>query len=152
MRRFSPAALLLLVGGVLLLIALALPWANFASTDGSTTVSVSGYQASGDAVVTAVLGLLLVGIAFAVRGGARWARVLSVILAVVACLWAALLFAVVKNLSSDSTLVAIGATATVSIGVVVIVIGAVVSLVGAVMTFVGRKQAAVATAAAPPAV
>lgn len=143
-KRFTPAAALLVLGGVLMLISLALPWAKFAASDG-TTASVSGYNASYDGVITAVLGVVLIVAGWGVASGRRWGSIVGIIFAILSCLWAAILFAAVKNLQSDALVNASNVTVAVAFGVYLIVAGAVLGLIGSILSFRRRTTTVAAT-------
>jgi hypothetical protein len=145
MKRPPVASLLLLIGGVLLGVGIPLPWSTVATADGSASASLRGIDyASYDVATTAILGLLLIACAFAVASGWRWAHLIALISALLACFWAALVLAAAANpAAATSPLVNV----TIGSGAYVLAAGALLALIGSVMSFRGRNVAAVASAA-----
>jgi hypothetical protein len=152
MKRVSPASVLLLVGGVLVLVGLPLQWSTVATTDGSISLSLRGTDYAGyDIVTTIVLGLLLVAAAFAIAGGVRWGRVLAVVAAVLTSFWAALVYLAAASPASGGSTIT-GVDVSVGAGAYVLAAGALLGLIGAVLSFRGRGLAAVAAPGAQPSV
>ena len=145
MQRFSLASLLLLAGGVLLLIGLPLQWSSVSTTDGTFSISLKGLDYAGyDVIVTIVLAIILIVSALGVYGARRWGRTLGVIGAVLACLWAALVYVAAGNPTVDGTTLP-GVKISVGFGAIMIAIGAVVALIGAILSFTGRRTVVATT-------
>ena len=148
MRRTPVASVLLLTGGVLLLVGLPLQWSSVATADGTLSSTMRGIDYTGyDIITTVALGLLLIVAAFTVAGGLRWGRLLGAAIAVLACLWAALVVAAAANPSADGSLLA-GVTVTVGAGAWLVASGAGVALLGAILTFRTRSAAVAVTGVA----
>jgi hypothetical protein len=140
------SAALLLLGGVLILIGLPLQWSTVAATDGSASVASTGLDYPGyDIATTVVVAVLLIAAAFTVVGGWRWASVFAVVTALIACMWAALVYLAAGYPANGGSTV--GVTVSVGAGAYVAVAGAVVALIGAVLSFRGRGVAAVPSGA-----
>jgi len=147
MKRPPVPSVLLLIGGVLLVVGVPLPWSTVATTDGSITISLRGLDYAGyDIATTVALGLLLIAAAFAVTVGQRWGTLLGVIVALLACLWAGLVLAAAANPASNGTPLT-GVNVSIGAGAYVLAAGALLALIGAVMSFRGRNAAAVASVA-----
>jgi hypothetical protein len=143
MKRLSPASVLLLIGGVVILVGLPLQWSTVTSPDGAISVSLRGVDYAGyDIVTTAVLGLLLIVASFGVAAGRRWGHLLGVIVAVFACLWGALVVVAAANPTADGNALS-GVTVSVGLGAYAVAAGAALALIGAVMSFRGRNVAVV---------
>ena len=97
---------------------------------------------------TVAFGVLLVAAAFAVAAGQRWGHTFAVALAVMAALWAALVFFAAANPIDGSSP---GVTVSVGAGVYVTAAGARLGLIGAVLGLRGRNVAVV-TSGAPSSV
>jgi hypothetical protein len=143
MRRVTWAAVPLVLGAVLLMVGLPLQWQTVASTHGSASLSSTGldYPAY-DIAVTAVFALLLVAAALLFARAWRWAAAFATVTALLACLWAALVFLAAGYPADGSS--SSGVTVTVGTGVFVLMAGAVVALIGAVLGFRGRGVPAIA--------
>ncbi len=151
MKRLSPSSVLLLVGGIVILVGLPLQWSTVTTPDGAISVSLRGIDyASYDIVTTAVLGLLLIVAAFGIAASRRWGQLLGVIVAVFACLWAALVVVAAANPSADGNALS-GVTVSIGLGAYVVAAGAALALIGAVMSFRGRNVVVV-TAGVPSGV
>lgn len=143
MNRLTAASALLLVGGVVLLVGLPLQWSSVATTDGALSVSLRGVDYAGyDIVTTLAFGLLLVAAAFGVAARQRWAHVLAVVVAVLACLWATLVVVAAANPTAGGTAVS-GVDVSVGVGAYLVAIGAGLALIGSLLSFGGRSVAVV---------
>jgi hypothetical protein len=143
MKRVVPASALLVVGSVLLAVALPLRWQTVAATRGTTSVSATGLDYAGyDIAVTAVFALLLVAAAVLLVAGWRWAAVFAVMTALLACLWAALVFLAAGYPAGGGS--GSGVTVTVGAGVFVLSAGALVALIGSALSFRVRGVPALA--------
>jgi hypothetical protein len=152
MKRPPVASMLLLIGGVLLVVGIPLPWSTVATTDGSITISLRGLDYAGyDIVTTVVLGLLLIAAAFAVTLGRRWGALLAISVALLACLWAGLVLAAAANPAANGNPLT-GVNIAIGTGAYVLSAGALLALIGAVVSFRGRAAAAAAVSAAPSSV
>ena len=140
MKRQSAASVLLLVGGIVILIGLPLQWST-AMVGELTLAARRGLDYAGyDVATTVALAVLLVAAAFGVAAGQRWGNLLAVVVAVIAAMWAALVFFAAANPidgSSSGVMVSVGA------GVYVTAAGALLGLVGAVLGLRGRSVAVV---------
>ncbi len=143
MKRLSPASVLLLGGGVVILAGMLLQWSTVSTPDGAISVSRRGIDyASYDIVTTAVLGGLLLIAAFGIAAAQRWGQVLGVVVAVFACLWGALVMVAAANPSADGTVLS-GVKVSVGLGAYAVAAGALLALIGAVTSFRGRSIAVV---------
>ncbi len=134
------ASVLLLAGGIVILLGLPLQWST-AMVGDLTLASRRGLDYAGyDVATTVALGALLVVAAFAGAGGQRWGHRLAVAVAVMAALWAALVFFAAANPIDGSSP---GVTVSVGAGVYVTVAGALLGLIGAVLGLRGRSVAVV---------
>jgi hypothetical protein len=141
MKRQSPASLLLLLGGALLIVGLPLQWSTVATTDGAISATLRGIDYAGyDIATTVVLGALLIAAALGVAIGQRWATVLGVVAAVMAGLWATLVYFAAANPIDGSSP---GVTISVGAGVYVTAAGALLALIGAFLGIRGRSVAGV---------
>jgi hypothetical protein len=144
----SLSAALLVLGGVLQLVALPLQWSTVAATNGSASVASTGLDYPGyDIATSAAIGVLLIAAAFTVTGGWRRASVFAVVIALIACLWAALVYLAAGYPANGGSTA--GVTVTVGAGAYVVVAGAVLALIGSVLSFRGRGVAAVRPGAQP---
>jgi hypothetical protein len=142
------SAALLLLGGVLQLVALPLQWSAVVATNGSASVASTGLDYPGyDIATSAAIGVLLIAAAFTVTGGWRWASIFAVVIALIACLWAALVYLAAGYPANGGSTA--GVTVTVGAGAYVAVAGAVLALIGSVLSFRGRGVAAVRSGAQP---
>ncbi len=151
MKRLSLASILLLIGGVVVLIGLPLQWSTVASPDGAISISLRGIDYAGyDILTTAAIGLLLIVAAFGVAAGRRWGRLLGVIVAVLACLWGALVVVAAANPSADGTALS-GVKVSIGLGAFAVAAGALLALIGGVMSLRGRTIAVVTSGVASSA-
>ncbi len=148
MSRLSHPALLLLIAGVLVLVALPLQWQSVTGPHGSNTVSTSGLDYPGyDIVVTAVTGLLLGVAAFALATGRRWARSAAAGAALLACMWAILVYLAAGYPAEGGP--SSGVTVSVGPGAYVLGAGGLLAIIGAVLSFRGRGIAAAPSGVQP---
>jgi uncharacterized membrane-anchored protein YitT (DUF2179 family) len=148
MKRVSPAPPLLLLGGVLMAVGLPLRWSAVTTTDGTRSVSSTGLDYAGyDIATTVAFAALIVVAAFVVATGWRWGQVLAVGIALLACMWAALVYLAAGYPADGGS--SAGVTVSVGSGTYVLAAGAFLSLIGAVLSFRGRGVAAVPSGVQP---
>jgi hypothetical protein len=141
MKRLTAASVLLLAGGVLVLAGLPLQWSTVATTDGVNSISLRGVDyAAYDILTTVLIGVVLIAAAFAVAAGRRWGRGLGVIVALIACMWAALVVVAAAN-PSDNGSALTGVTVSVGLGAILVAVGAGLALIGSLTIFRGRDAA-----------
>ncbi len=132
MKRLSPASLLLLVGGVVLLVGLPLQWTSVHFPDGTTSTLTGTDYASYDVVTTVVLGVLLIAAAMGLAAARRWGQLLGIIVAVFACLWGALVVVAAANPSADGNALS-GVNVSIGLGAYAVAVGAGLALVGGIL-------------------
>jgi hypothetical protein len=142
MKRLTFASALLLLGGAVMLGGLPLEWSSVTFPDGPTSTLHGTDYAGYDVATTVVLGVAVILAAFAVVAARRWGRVLSMVVAVCACLWATLVVVAAANPSADGTALS-GVTAAVGLGAYAVAGGALLALIGAVTGLRGRNVVAV---------
>ncbi len=141
------ASVLMLIGGVVTLVGLPLQWFSESTPAGTVTRSGLDYAAY-DIVTTVLFGVLLLAAAFGLAAGRRWAPMAGVVIAVLACLWAALvIIAAASPADAGSPQVKI----SIGLGAYAVAAGALLALIGAVLSFRGRNVA-VATSGVPSSV
>jgi hypothetical protein len=137
MKRLSLASLLLVVGGVLILVGLPLQWTSVSFPDHTITAMRGIDYASYDVVTTVVLAVALIAVAVAVAAARRWVPMIGVIVAVLACLWGALVVVAAANPAADGSALA-GVNVSIGLGAYAVAAGAALALIGSVMSFRGR--------------
>lgn len=136
---------LLAAGGVLTLVGLPLRWSLVTATGTGASVSATGLSYAGyDVATTVALGVLLIAAAVTVWVRWRWAPVTAVVLAVLACMWATLVYSAAQYPADGGPTA--GVTVTVGTGAYVLAAGGLVALVGSVLSFVGRRRGVAASA------
>lgn len=144
MKHMSSSSVLLLVGGVLLAVALPMPWSGVVFADHTPTITLTGLDYAGyDIVTTLLLALLLCFAALVVAAGRRWGTALSVTAALLASLWGVLVVLAAANPTDNGNPVSGINTVTIGLGAWVVLAGAVVALFGALMTFRSRRAAVI---------
>jgi hypothetical protein len=152
MKRLSPSSVLLLFGGIIILVGLPLQWTTVSTTDGAISQSLRGMDYAGyDIITTALIGLLLIVAAFGIAAERRWGQVLGVIVAVFACLWAALVVVAAANPSADGSALS-GVKVSVGLGAYGVAAGAALALIGAVISSFRDRNVAVVTSGVPSSV
>jgi hypothetical protein len=147
MKRLTAASVLLLAGGVLVLVGLPLQWSTVAATDSGISISLRGVDYAGyDILTTVLIGVVLIAAAFAVAAGRRWGRRLGVIVALIACMWAALVVVAAANPSDNGNAIT-GVTVSVGLGAILVAVGAGLALIGSLTNFRGRDVAPAVTGA-----
>jgi hypothetical protein len=149
MKRVSSASVLLLIGGVLLAVALPMPWSGVVFADRTPSITLTGLEYAGyDIVTTLLLALLLCFAALVEAGGRRWGSVLGVTAALLAALWGVLVVLAAANPSDNGNPITGVNTVTIGIGAWVVLAGAVVALFGSLVSFRERRAAAIRSGAA----
>jgi hypothetical protein len=147
MNRLTAASVLLLTGGVLVLVGLPLQWSTVAANDSGISISLRGVDYAGyDILTTVLIGVVLIVSAFAVAAGRRWGRRLGVIVALIACMWAALVVVAAANPSDNGNAIT-GVTVSVGVGAILVAVGAGLALIGSLTNFRSRNMASAATGA-----
>lgn len=147
MKRLSLASFLLVAGGVLILVGLPLQWTSVSFPDHTITAMRGIDYASYDVVTTIVLAVALIAVAFAVVAARRWGPMIGVIVAVLACLWGALVVVAAANPAADSTALA-GVNVSIGVGAYAVAAGAALALVGSLVSFRGRTVSVLPTGVA----
>ncbi len=91
--------------------------------------------------------MALIAVAFAVVAARRWGPMIGVIVAVLACLWGALVVVAAANPAADSTALA-GVNVSIGLGAYAVAAGAALALVGSLVSFRGRTVSVVPTGVA----
>ena len=135
-----PSAPLLLLAGLLTVIGLPLPWSTVATADGRVSVSLRGVDYAGyDIATTIVLAILLIAAGFVLASRVRWAHLYAVVVAIMACMWAALVVDAAANPAAADTSVT-GVAVTIGAGAYLLGAGAVIALAGALLSLRGRAR------------
>lgn len=149
MKRMSSASVLLLLGGVLLAVALPMPWSAVVFADRTPSITLTGLDYAGyDIVTTLLLALLLCFAALVVASGRRWGSVLGVTAALLAALWGVLVVLAAASPSDNGNPISAVNTVTIGIGAWVVLGGALVALFGSLVSFRDRRAAAIRSGAA----
>lgn len=142
MKHMSSASVLLLVGGLLLAVALPMPWSGVVFANHTPAITLTGLDYAGyDIVTTLLLALLLCFAALVLAAERRWGTALAVTAALLAALWGVLVVLAAANPSDNGTPIPSINTVTIGLGAWVVLAGAVVALFGALLSFRSRRAA-----------
>jgi hypothetical protein len=135
MRRLSIASALLFVGGAVTIVGLPLQWFSESAPDGTTLTRTGLDYAAYDVATTIAFGALLIVAAAALAAARRWAEPASVVIALLACLWGALVVIAAASPADGGTS---DVKISIGLGVYAVAAGAVLGIAGALLGIRGR--------------